>query len=322
MGFSFRKSIKIAPGLRLNMSKKGFGISVGVKGARVSVGPRGTNISSSVGPLQYRAKLGVNGSVSNPDRGPQFRAHEQIPSLKRPWNAHAWGIFLIFFFSTDLLLKLGESARGFATLGLITAWIFAMFKGPKKLRAYRLFKKTKIEDLDIPSRAEFLQKVYLSYPCDFIRSRLAKGLFENMQFDEALPHIRFLANLTRSQGHVLALGECYLRLSNFEQAITCFELVGEEDEQQNIVLIQVLKSEAYIGVKEYDKALVCILTGLQKQNVKFVEPQRELRVLKAKIENEIGDEAIARADLVQLLKEVPSFTKAIELIAAIDRKVA
>ena len=41
MGFRFRKSFKIAPGVRVNIGKKSVGISAGVKGARVSVNSNG-----------------------------------------------------------------------------------------------------------------------------------------------------------------------------------------------------------------------------------------------------------------------------------------
>ena len=41
MGFRFRKSVKIAPGVRLNIGKKSVGISASVKGARVSVNSSG-----------------------------------------------------------------------------------------------------------------------------------------------------------------------------------------------------------------------------------------------------------------------------------------
>src|SRR5258706_15297769 len=37
MGIRFRRSVKIAPGLRLSVSKTGFGVSAGVRGARYSV---------------------------------------------------------------------------------------------------------------------------------------------------------------------------------------------------------------------------------------------------------------------------------------------
>lgn len=48
MGFRFRKSIKILPGTRLNVSKSGVGISTGVKGARISTGPSGTRVTTSI----------------------------------------------------------------------------------------------------------------------------------------------------------------------------------------------------------------------------------------------------------------------------------
>ncbi|MCM3624812.1 DUF4236 domain-containing protein [Brevibacillus borstelensis] len=66
MGFGFRKSIKIAPGIRLNVSHRGVGASVGVKGlrysantysgSRVSASIPGTGIyySTAVGTRQYK----------------------------------------------------------------------------------------------------------------------------------------------------------------------------------------------------------------------------------------------------------------------------
>jgi len=48
MGIRFRKSIKLAPGIKLNISKKSVGISAGTKGARVSVNSNG-KITKSIG---------------------------------------------------------------------------------------------------------------------------------------------------------------------------------------------------------------------------------------------------------------------------------
>jgi len=42
MGFRFHKSIKIAPGLRINLSKTGPSLSVGRPGASFNIGPKGT----------------------------------------------------------------------------------------------------------------------------------------------------------------------------------------------------------------------------------------------------------------------------------------
>lgn len=48
MGFRARKSIKIAPGVRLNVSSKSIGVSAGVRGARVSVNSKG-RVTRTVG---------------------------------------------------------------------------------------------------------------------------------------------------------------------------------------------------------------------------------------------------------------------------------
>lgn len=48
MGFRVRRSIKIAPGVRLNVSSKSIGVSAGVRGARVSVNSSG-RVTRSVG---------------------------------------------------------------------------------------------------------------------------------------------------------------------------------------------------------------------------------------------------------------------------------
>ena len=41
MGFRFRKSIKIAPGLWLNISKRGQSLSIGGRGATTNISKRG-----------------------------------------------------------------------------------------------------------------------------------------------------------------------------------------------------------------------------------------------------------------------------------------
>ena len=42
----FRRSFKIAPGVRVNVGRRGVGVSAGVRGARVSVNSRGTKTTS------------------------------------------------------------------------------------------------------------------------------------------------------------------------------------------------------------------------------------------------------------------------------------
>lgn len=60
MGFKFRKSFKVAPGVKVNLSNKGVGMSAGVKGVRVSTGPSGSRITTSIPGtgLSYEQRIG------------------------------------------------------------------------------------------------------------------------------------------------------------------------------------------------------------------------------------------------------------------------
>ena len=84
MGLRFRKSIKIAPGVRLNLGKKSVGISAGVKGARVSVNSSG-RVTKSVGipgtGVSYvtTSKIGASGGSSGAGSGGGSGASGNIP---------------------------------------------------------------------------------------------------------------------------------------------------------------------------------------------------------------------------------------------------
>ncbi len=48
MGFRFRRSVKILPGVRLNLGKKGISVSIGPRGAKLTVGPSGTRATVGI----------------------------------------------------------------------------------------------------------------------------------------------------------------------------------------------------------------------------------------------------------------------------------
>ena len=48
MALRIRKSIKIAPGVRINISKSGVSTSLGVKGATVNLSKRGTRVTTGI----------------------------------------------------------------------------------------------------------------------------------------------------------------------------------------------------------------------------------------------------------------------------------
>lgn len=48
MGIFFRKSVKVAPGVRLNFGKRGTSVSIGPRGAKVNFNKRGTYLNTSI----------------------------------------------------------------------------------------------------------------------------------------------------------------------------------------------------------------------------------------------------------------------------------
>lgn len=63
MAFRFQRRIRLAPGVRLNLSKRGLGLSVGPRGASLSMGPSGVHGHAGVPGtgLAYRRKLTAGG---------------------------------------------------------------------------------------------------------------------------------------------------------------------------------------------------------------------------------------------------------------------
>lgn len=77
MGFRFRKSIKLAPGVRLNITKKGISsVSIGKRGATVNVGKKGS-----------RGTVGIPGSGLSYS---SYKAHDRpLISKNRSSSPHS-----------------------------------------------------------------------------------------------------------------------------------------------------------------------------------------------------------------------------------------
>jgi hypothetical protein len=65
MGWSFRKSLGLLPGVRINLSKTGPRLSVGIPGLRASVDMRGqTRLYGGTGPLRYQKNIALGSHLS------------------------------------------------------------------------------------------------------------------------------------------------------------------------------------------------------------------------------------------------------------------
>lgn len=79
MAWSYRKRIKIIPGVRLNISKSGISTSIGVKGASMTFGRNGTYLNTSIPALGLHNRTKI-GRVDNKPTPGTYYGQPVLPS--------------------------------------------------------------------------------------------------------------------------------------------------------------------------------------------------------------------------------------------------
>lgn len=90
MGFRFRRSIGLLPGIRINLGKRGISATIGVRGAGVTVGPSGTHLNVGLPGtgLSFRTRLDAPerpsrtgiGVPTTPAANPEFPSPDPVPA--------------------------------------------------------------------------------------------------------------------------------------------------------------------------------------------------------------------------------------------------
>ncbi len=129
MGFRFRKSFKIAPGVRVNVGKKGVSsLSVGRPGANINIGKRGSraNIGIPGTGLSYSTPITnrTNTTTSNHETRNEYSAPYRKVSILL-----AIGIIFMPYLFAWFTLKNGYSSNArilsFGWLALmVIVWVF------------------------------------------------------------------------------------------------------------------------------------------------------------------------------------------------------
>ena len=101
MGFRFRRSIRILPGVTLNVGKKSGSISLGGRGARITIGPKGTRKTVGIPGtgLSYTEQK-KHDSVNTPST-------EETSSSGTPkiiyWSIAILVFYVVYFIASKLL---------------------------------------------------------------------------------------------------------------------------------------------------------------------------------------------------------------------------
>ncbi len=67
MGLRFRKSIKIAPGLKINISKSGISATIGGRGSSVNIGNKGTYLNLGIPGMGISYREKISGKTNIPE---------------------------------------------------------------------------------------------------------------------------------------------------------------------------------------------------------------------------------------------------------------
>lgn len=85
MAFRFQRRVRLMPGVRLNVSKSGLGLSFGPRGASISLGPRGaySHVGIPGTGIAYRQRLSTNGGNGGAGggRAPATSDPEQLSDI-------------------------------------------------------------------------------------------------------------------------------------------------------------------------------------------------------------------------------------------------
>lgn len=90
MGWRYRKYIKIAPGVKLNISKSGVSTTLGGKGASINVGKDGAYLNTSIpGTGRYNRQKISTGKLSS--RTSSMYNHKESSNDSYFKNGNNWG---------------------------------------------------------------------------------------------------------------------------------------------------------------------------------------------------------------------------------------
>ncbi|HEX2149396.1 MAG TPA: DUF4236 domain-containing protein [Actinomycetota bacterium] len=322
MGFRLRKSFKLAPGVRLNVSKSGFGVSAGVPGARYSVHSSGRRTKS----------VGLPGTgmgwVSTSTSSRSTRTRPQKSNAMKP------GVFAP---KGEKVLYEAVRNEDPAALELIAqqhpeqslvAFTLAGFQAEDHQRAREMLGWVFDQATD-PSETSFVQKyipqtrarieVAAGASAELPLSRDAVGLYlaelhqEAGDLDSA---IDIVEQLEPTSYAAVSLAELYSRSGRYQDVIDLTEGIDNGDDSTALLLV--FRGVALREMGFNESALTCF-----KEALRFRSRPAAIRHLalfeRSKTYVESGKRAQARKDLERILSEDSAFPGVKEALDSLKR---
>jgi tetratricopeptide (TPR) repeat protein len=330
MGFRMRKSIKVAPGVRVNVSKRGVGASVGGKGGRYSAhssGRRTVSAGSGIVPGVYYQKS-VSGKGASENASQPAPAPQAAPAApKKPGMFAPKGEKLLYKAiqaqDVQAITQAGEEHADFrvpsyslAGLMLLTdqpqeaerllSDVFATGKDPAEDKFISTYLRMRLE----LSIAEGIT-AELSVNRDAVGLALAELKQDEGDLDGAIDVVEQLEPTTYS---AVSLAELYAQAKRWDDVIELTEGIKNEDDAS--ALLCVFRGQAFREQGYHDAAHEALKEALRSRS--RAAPIRH-HALSERAENYLaqGKRGMARKDLERILAEDSSYEGVREQLAAL-----
>ncbi len=257
MGWRFRKSLSLGKGIRLNVGKRGLGLSAGVKGLRVGFGNRGVYTSA-----------GIPGSglytVNYFGRGSKYSGKIITKS-----GSSLGGVFILILGIIGFIFAISIPAVGFPLLIIGGVAYYFWSKQPKQRARRKLAKARKFfnqqnydEAITLLKEANELDKE------NYDVIRLLGGVLHNSEkYDKAIEYLKsFIASNSTDIETQIILANCFYKTKQYKEAIGILQKLPENFEL-NLKVIQLL-GVCFAAQKQFDLAInVFKKAPLQKRNL-------------------------------------------------------
>jgi tetratricopeptide (TPR) repeat protein len=329
MGFRMRKSMKVAPGVRLSVSKSGVGASVGGKGARVSAhssGRRTTTVGSGIVPGVYYQSSKGGGSGRSSRSGSGASAQQAAPaSAKKPGMFASKGekelykaikakdvkaIKSVGVYYKDFLLP----SYSLAGLMLLTdepaeaeqllSEAFATGKDPAEDKFVSSYLRTRLE-------LSLAQGVTAELPVnrDAVGLALAELKQEHGDLEGAIDVVEQLEPTTYS---AVSLAELYAQTERWDDVVELTEGMKNEDDAS--ALLCVFRGQAFRQQGFHDAAHEALKEALRSKS-RAAEIRHMALAERAQNYLAQGKKGMARKDLERILAEDSSYEGVREQLA-------
>jgi tetratricopeptide (TPR) repeat protein len=318
-GFRMRKSIKLAPGVRLNVSKSGLGASVGGRGARYSVhssGRRTTSLGSGIVPgVYYQSSKGVSRSSRARSQGntsPSAPITPKKPGLFAPKGEKEL-YKAVKSQDAQAMKRVGEAHSDFRLASYSLAGLFLMTDEPAQ--AERLLGEAFATGKD-PGADKFIS----TYLFTQLTLSIAKGVTAELPINRDAVGLA-LAELKQDHGELagavdvveqleptmysaVSLAELYAEMGRWDDVIELTEGISNQDDAS--ALLCAFRGQAFREQGFHDAAHEAFKEALRSRS--RAAPIRHL-ALTERAQNYLaqGKKSQARKDLERILAEDSSY---------------